>query len=318
MTLDPLVSIVIPVYNKGAFLRETLDSALGQSYSNIELVLVNDGSTDGSLGILEEYRSRFPDKIRLIDQANGGVSRATVVGISASKGDYIQFLDADDLLSADKVSKQIILLRDQPENFVATCEWKEFKDDPVQSRSMPYGVFQDFSPGLELLLRFWHHQEMMQPASYLTHRSLIKEAGPWDESLSINQDGEFFCRVLLHAKRVLYEGEGKVLYRSPGVGNVSQQKGYQAMDSLLKSFQAYESAVLPVEDSPRCRLALKKVYLKFIYDVFPGYPELIQKAEGLIQNQGATDPAYIGGPKFQKMSKLLGFKNALRLKRILK
>ena len=91
---EPLVSIIIPVYNKAAYVRETLESALGQTYPHIEIVLVNDGSKDESLSILEEFKSRYPDKIILINQENGGVSKATNVGIQASKGAYIQFLDA--------------------------------------------------------------------------------------------------------------------------------------------------------------------------------------------------------------------------------
>ncbi len=78
--MNPLVSIIIPVYNKAAFVRETLDSALGQTYPNIELVLINDGSTDGSLAILEEFQSKFPDKIILIDQVNGGYPRQPMLG----------------------------------------------------------------------------------------------------------------------------------------------------------------------------------------------------------------------------------------------
>lgn len=316
--MNPLVSIIIPVYNKGAVLAETLDSALGQSYPNIELVLVNDGSTDESKAILEAYQSRHPDKIILIDQPNGGVSKATNIGIQASKGEYIQFLDADDILSEDKILKQLKLLENQDSKVMASCEWVNFKEKIKEVSRLPYGVFKDFDSGLELLLRFWDHQEMNQPGVYLTHRNLIEKAGPWDESLTINQDGEFFMRVLLHAKKIKYEVDGKVFYRSPGYNNVSQQKGKEAMDSLLKSIQSYEKSVFQVEDSLKIRTALKKVYLKFIYDIFPEYPELVKKVENLILNLGVIEPTYIGGPKFQKMSKWVGFKNAIRLKNMLK
>lgn len=317
VTRGPLVSIVIPVYNKAAFVRETLDSALGQTYLNTELILINDGSTDDSLAILEEYQSKFPDKIILIDLGNGGVSKATNSGIKASSGDYIQFLDADDLISAEKIEKQIQLLSGKGRETVAICEWVNFKDDIYKYSRVPYGVFRDFGSGLDLLLRFWNHQEMHQPAVYLTHRDLINKAGPWDETLTINQDGEFFTRVLLHADQVLFEPQGKVYYRTPGMTNVSQQKSYKAMTSLLESFQAYEKVVLIVEDSLRVRIALKKVYQKFIYDVFPQYSDLIDKTEDLMNNLGVKELTYIGGPKFQKISKLVGFKNAIRLKRIL-
>lgn len=317
MMITPLVSLIIPVFNKGSFLRETLNSALAQTYSNIELVLINDGSTDDSFEILREYELKYAEKVRLIDSVNNGVSAATNLGIQEADGEYIQFLDADDLISPDKIERQIRLLTGKGPEVIATCDWVIFKDDIRQQKRVPYGVFQDFNSGLDLLLRFWNNQEMHQPAVYLTHRDLIHKVGPWDETLTINQDGEFFTRVLLHTDQVLYEPKGKVYYRTPGITNVSQQKGFKAMASLLESFQAYERAILIVEDSLRMRIALKKVYQKFIYDVFPQYPDLIEKAEELMKNQGVNDPTYIGGSKFQKMSKLIGFKNAIRLKRIL-
>ncbi|MBN3518747.1 glycosyltransferase family 2 protein [Algoriphagus lutimaris] len=313
--MNPLVSIIIPVYNKAAFVAETLDSALGQSYPNIELVLVNDGSRDGSKTILEACRSNFPNRVILIDQPNGGVSKATNIGIQASNGEYIQFLDADDILSEDKILKQIELLENQDSKVMASCEWVNFQEDITEFSRLPYGAFQGFESGLNLQLSFWNNQEMMAISSYLTHRTLIEEAGPWDESLTINQDGEFFMRVLLRASKVLFEPTERVYYRQPGISNVSQQKSEKAFASLLDSYQAFERNVLAVEDSHRVRKALKKVYQKFIYDCFPNYPHLVAKAEELMETLQVPEKTYIGGPKFQQLSRWIGFKNALRLKR---
>ncbi|MFN3802198.1 glycosyltransferase family 2 protein [Belliella pelovolcani] len=312
---DPLVSIIIPVYNKTSYIKETLESALAQTYLNTEIILVDDGSSDGSFEILQEYYEKYPDKIVLIDQENQGVSAATNKGIQAARGEYIQFLDADDLLTSDKIANQIKLLDAHSFSTITSCEWKIFKDNLKQAESMPFGVFQDFNSGLDLIIQFWNHQEMMAISSYLTHRSLIEKAGPWDESLTINQDGEFFTRVLLHADKVVYDSEGKVFYRTPGESNVSQQKTEKAMKSLIESYRCYEREVLKFEDSQRVRIALKKVYQKFIYDVFPQYPHLIKAAESHIKNLGIPQKTYIGGPKFQMVSKLIGFKNAVRLKR---
>lgn len=315
--MNPLVSILIPVYNKVEFVQETLDSALNQTYSNIEIILVNDGSTDGSLEILQQYADQYADKIILIDSPNRGVSAANNLCLHHAKGEYIQFLDADDILSLNKIERQIKIFKEKGSDSIATCEWVIFKNQINQINQVPYGVFQDFKTGLDLLLRFWNYQEMHQPGVYLTHRSIIEKAGPWDEKLSINQDGEFFTRVLLNSRYVFFEPVGRVYYRIPGSGNVSQQKSYRAMESLLNSYQAFQREALLTEDSSRVRIGLKKVFQKFIYDVFPQYPHLIEKAESLMENLGVAEKTYIGGPKFQKLSKYLGFKNALRLKRIL-
>lgn len=294
-----------------------MNSALAQSYPKIEVVLINDGSKDESLTILKQYQSKFPDKIILIDQANKGVSAATNVGIKASKGDYIQFLDADDLISSDKIENQINLLKGKPFTTVSSCEWVNFNNNIENFSKINYGVFQDFDTGVNWLLRAWNYQEMMADSSWITHRNLIEKAGPWDETLTINQDGEFFSRVLLQGNKILYEPHGKVYYREPGVSNVSQNKSEKVFSSLLNSYQAYELNVLSVEDSDRVRKALKKVYQKFIYDSFPNYPHLIAKAEGLMKALNVPDKTYIGGYKFQQLSKFVGFKNALRLKRFM-
>ncbi len=296
-------------------MTETIEAALEQTYPHTEIILINDGSTDKSLDILKQYQNKYPEKIILIDQKNQGVSVATNRGIKEAKGEYIQFLDADDLISSDKIQNQVGLLEDEEEGIIASCEWLMFRDNKADNFPIPYGVFQDFDSGIDLLLQFWNKQEMHQPAVYLTHRDWIEQAGPWDESLSINQDGEFFCRVLLKAGKVKYEQQGKVYYRTPGETNVSQQKSRKAWSSLLESYQCYQREVLQVEDSLRVRKALNKVYQKFIYDVFPKHSDLIAKAENHIQKLGISERTYIGGPKFQTLSKYLGFKNALRLKR---
>ncbi|MFO7826272.1 MAG: glycosyltransferase [Cyclobacterium sp.] len=317
MSVKPLVSIIIPVYNKALFIRETLDSALKQTYPQIEIITVNDGSTDDSLRILKEYAVQFPDRIKLVDSENQGVSAATNLGIQAAKGEYIQFLDADDILSRDKIEQQLNLLEGNGYEVMSSCEWKNFKKSVEETSLIPYKIFRDFDSGLEVLLRFWNHQEMMAISSWLTHRHLIEKAGPWNESLIINQDGEFFCRVLAHASQVLYEPKGKVFYRQPGQENVSQQKSTKAARSLLDSHISYEKIVLEIEDSHRVRTALKKVYLKFLYDTFPENPLLLSEAKNRIKQLGVKQSILIGGPKFQFMSKYLGFETALKLKRLI-
>jgi glycosyltransferase involved in cell wall biosynthesis len=314
--MNPLVSIIIPVYNKAPFVRETLESALGQTYPNVELVLVDDGSTDGSFEILKEYFAKYPDKIQLIDQENQGVSVATNVGIAAAKGDYIQFLDADDLLSPDKIANQVKLLEGNSPFTMTSCEWVNFKHDISQSSRLPYGVFKDYDSGMDWLLDSWNQQEMMADSSWLTSRALVEVAGPWDESLRINQDGEFFMRVLLQCEKVVFDSLSKVFYRTLNETSVSTQKSYLAAQSLLASFRKYQHEILQVEDTKRVRQALKRVYMKFIYDVYPMYPDLLKNAKELMWELGINERIFIGGPKFQMLSKWIGFENALRIKRL--
>ena len=313
----PLVSIVIPVYNKVSFIRETLDAALAQTYQEIEIVLVDDGSTDGSFDILKEYYGRNPDNIVLVDQENQGVSPATNKGIEVARGEYIQFLDADDLISSDKIEKQVNLLRDKGNLAMASCEWVTFRDSPDNHQRWGLNIYKDYAKPVEMLLDLYNHGEMMQPGVFLCSKELIAKAGRWNENLTINQDGEFFMRVLLQAELVLFEPEAKVYYRKPGATNVSQQKSHIASKSLLESYRCYEREFLKKEDSQRVREALAKNYLRFTYVTYPNYPDLIKQAEKEFNKFKFTHPVRIGGPKFQMMARWVGFKNAVRLKRLL-
>ena len=312
---SPLVSIIIPVYNKAAFVGESLESPLGQSYQNIEVVLVNDGSADGSLAILQEFKANYPDKIVLIDQVNGGVSKATNVGIAASSGDFIQFLDADDLMSPDKIQKQLELLEGKPKDVMAMCKWATFETNLNKLIEFDLGLYLGFSSGIDFLLQAWNSSEMMAISSYLTPRDLILKAGPWDENLTINQDGEFFCRVLLQCKGVFFEPKGKVYYRKPGESNVSQQKSYKAASSLLESYRCYEREILKKEDSKRVREAIARNYLRFSYVIYPNYSDLLEESYMDFKRIGVDSSVRIGGPKFQMITKLVGYKNALKMKR---
>lgn len=313
--LNPKVSIIIPVYNKVAFVRESIESALGQSYPNIEVVLVNDGSTDGSLAILQEFKANNPDNIVLIDQINGGVSQATNAGIAASSGDFIQFLDADDLMSSDKIHHQVEFLNSKPRGAMASSEWVSFSGNIESFNRFNLKIFKDYNFGIEMLIDLYDRSEMMQPGVFLTPRSVILAAGPWDENLTINQDGEFFCRVMLKCKGIFFEPRGKVYYRKPGENNVSQQKSYKAASSLLESYRCYEREILKVEDSKRVREAIARNYLRFSYVIYPNYPDLLEESFNDFRRIGVGNSVRIGGPKFQMVTKWLGYKNALKMKR---
>ena len=104
MTNTPLVSIVIPVYNREKYVGITLDSVIKQSYTNLEIIVVNDGSTDKSLEILKSYEL-VDKRIRVIDKVNAGVSVARETGMMVSTGDYIFYLDADDILDKSAIEK---------------------------------------------------------------------------------------------------------------------------------------------------------------------------------------------------------------------
>lgn len=131
MNSTPLVSIIVPVYNVSEFLPQCMDSLIRQSYHNIEIIAVNDGSTDNSLEILSRYAQKFP-QIKIISQANAGLSAARNTGIDASKGEYLCFVDSDDWMDIDTCQKAIEAV--QKNNVDIVC-WNYVKE--YRSKSIP-------------------------------------------------------------------------------------------------------------------------------------------------------------------------------------
>ncbi|MDG5814702.1 glycosyltransferase family 2 protein [Chitinispirillales bacterium ANBcel5] len=122
---QPLISVIIPVYNARGFLHECLNSVTHQSYRNLEIITVNDGSGDDSLNILKEYQAR-DSRIKIIDQSNEGVSSARNSGIKIAKGDYIFFLDADDFLSLETF-KEMVSYADEGKCVTVRCAIYKFR-----------------------------------------------------------------------------------------------------------------------------------------------------------------------------------------------
>lgn len=106
MKSNPLLSVIVPIYNTAEFLPECLDSILNQTYQNLEVICINDGSTDNSLSLLDEYASK-DSRIIIINKPNGGSSSARNAGIDIAKGDYITFVDSDDVVQLDTYEKNI-------------------------------------------------------------------------------------------------------------------------------------------------------------------------------------------------------------------
>ena len=134
MNNKPLVSLIIPVYNVEAYLRECLDSVINQSYSNLEIIIVNDGSTDGSLNVCEEYAAK-DERIRVISQKNGGLSSARNTGLDSAKGLYIGFIDSDDSVHTTFVECLMDAISESKSR-IAVCD---FSSDIKQLANMDNG-----------------------------------------------------------------------------------------------------------------------------------------------------------------------------------
>lgn len=311
--MPPLVSIIIPAYNAGPWLAQTLESALAQTWPNTEIIVINDGSRDITLATAKNFEVRG---VRVIDQPNRGASATRNHGLRLARGDFIQFLDADDLISPGKIAAQASLLAQRPAGTIAACAWGRFGDDPATAQFVDDAVFRDFLP-LDFLVLAGDTGAMMHPSSWLVPRAVADRAGPWDESLSLNDDGEYFCRVLLASAGMAFEPTGRSYYRSGLPGSLSQQRGERARRSQFRSLELITSALLTTEDSPRTRRAAANYFQRYIHDFFPAPADLMRQAAARVAAFGGSSlrrPPM--GPQTAALARLLGWKNVWRLKHL--
>ena len=181
----PTVSIIIPTYNRAWALEEAVDSVLAQDFEDFELIVVDDGSTDRTLGVLEKYRS----EIVLVVQKNRGVSAARNKGLDVARGRLIAFLDSDDLWLPGKLAVQVGFFRDRPDALICQTEevWVRngLRVNPKKKHKKPSGDI--FERSLALCL--------VSPSAVMLHRDLIDQVGRFDENLPACEDYDLWLRV---------------------------------------------------------------------------------------------------------------------------
>lgn len=319
MFREPEVSVIIPAHNAAESLAATLRSVCDQTWKPIEIIVVDDWSSDNTREVAEGFRS---SKIRLFPTPPGrsGACAARNVGLEQARGDYIQYLDADDLLSPAKIENQLRLLESLPSGYVASCRWGKFHDSITGIEMEDLPVFADFEP-LDWLLTAWQGGGMMQTACWLTPRSVAEKAGLWDETLPCNpaDDGEYFCRILLRSLGVRFCTDAEVYYRTPEEGNLSLVLSDAAVNALFMNCEHYREQALQIEDSERVRQALMVNYARFIYRFHPQYSDLINKARSRIHDLGFVKipPDATGGKSFRAIAAVAGFDTALKFRKLL-
>lgn len=308
---QPLVSIIIPCHNAEPWIAQTLDSAVGQTWRNREIIVIDDGSRDRSLEIARAY-APLPG-VRVFTQENRSASSARNRGLAEARGDYIQFLDADDLLHPEKVEIQMRRLLEAGPGHLASGEWARFEGDPGGAAFEEYPNHRDMD-GVEFLQVFFEETAMMQPAAWLAPRALLDAAGPWDERITLNDDGEYFSRVVLAAKRILYCPGARVYYRSGLKGSLSRRKDSRSLESLILANRLIVDRLLAADGSERSRAAAAYAWKWAAFELYPGRPDLCREAERECRRLGGSPRPMPAGPAFQRLARMLGWKLAKRLR----
>lgn len=180
----PMVSVIIPSYNRSQMLREAIKSVVSQDFRDFELVVVDDGSTDDTHAVLETY-----PEIQIVSQEHRGVSTARNAGVRAAHGDFLAFLDSDDLWRPSKLSAQVAFFKKNPA--AGICQTEEIwlrngvRLNPAKRHRKGSGMI--FERSVELCL--------VSPSAVMMRRTLFDEVGPFDESMPACEDYDLWLRI---------------------------------------------------------------------------------------------------------------------------
>jgi glycosyltransferase involved in cell wall biosynthesis len=309
---DPLVSICMAAYNSEDYVADAVDSALAQTWPNIEVVIVNDGSTDETPDILSAY-SKY-SKVKIIHQENQGHSVGMNRAYDESHGELIKFFDSDDLLSPKHVEKQVDRLNGS-RSHIASAEWGRFWDDPTEATFEPSPVWQDMGPVDWLVKSLEDARPMMQCAMFLIPKEILERSGLWKEQLSLINDFEFFTRVITHSEGVQFAPGARVYYRSGLEGSLSGRSDREAIESEYRSLVRGTRPLLDRENSTRSRRAAANMLQNFIYEHYPYHAELRARMRSRVEELGGSDLEPSGPPGFEMLRPILGWKAARRVER---
>jgi glycosyltransferase involved in cell wall biosynthesis len=280
----PLVSILIPAHNAEKWIAETIRSALAQTWERKEIIVIDDGSTDQTLAIARQFES---ESLRVFSQENQGAAATRNKAFSLSQGDYIQWLDADDLLASDKIARQMEALDSRStRRTLLSSSFGHFMYRPHRARFTPTALWCDLSP-TEFLLRKLEQRVYMQTAVWLVSRELSEAAGPWDISMISDDDAEYFCRVLLLSDGIRFVQEARVYFRSVGTMRLSYVgRSNRKLEALWRSMRLHVSYLRSLEDSEKVRAACIKYLQNYLIDFYPQRLDIVEQMHEVAKDLG--------------------------------
>jgi glycosyltransferase involved in cell wall biosynthesis len=306
--MKPLVSILIPAYNSEEWIADTLQSAIAQTWQRKEIIVVDDGSRDRTAEVARRFVSK---EVAVVSKENGGAAAARNQALQLSQGDYIQWLDADDLLAPDKIERQLAALGGvERKKILLSSPWAYFNYRTNHARFVATSLWQDLAP-VEWLLRKMGENLHMQTATWLTSRELAEAAGPWDTRLISDDDGEYFCRVLLASEGTRFVPEAKVFYRITSsnrwsyIGTSDKKKA-----AMLLSIKLHIQYLLSLEQSDRVRKACLTYMQTWLENFYPERPDIAAELQALAaQLQGHLEVPRLRW-KYAWMKPIFGWKTA--------
>jgi glycosyltransferase involved in cell wall biosynthesis len=303
-------SVVIPCRNAVEFIGATLASVLAQDHADLELIVVDDGSTDGS----GQEIARFGERVRAVTVPHGGACRARNVGLALATGDAVIFLDADDLLRPDTVGALTAELERAGASALIAAPWRRLKQVAKTWQPAPSGV-PDRAPDGDPL-RAWISGWFVPPCALLWPKQLLERVGGWDPELTVNQDGDLVMRALIAGARLVHVSTGESLYRLHGAERRSVSQGHGQADARSRA-RVLEKVVGALRTADRLeayRITLGRAYHDLARIYFDRFPELARACEREATALGGARS--VSGPLAHRLAyRLLGLAGKDRLAR---
>ncbi|TCL70745.1 hypothetical protein EDC14_100962 [Hydrogenispora ethanolica] len=225
------VSIIVPVYNVEKYIRKCLESLVNQTLKEIEIIVVNDGTTDGSQLIIDEFVSKYPDLVHSLIKENGGLSDARNFGIPYCKGEYIGFIDSDDYIRSDMYEKMYNKAKEENSDIVVCDYYKSYASKDELIKAKKYVDKKDMF--IDTLAAAWNK---------IYRRDLLVQTGVIFPKGLIYEDTEFFCKLIPYIEVASYVPEPFVYYvqRSGSIANTQNNKTaqiFQVLDNILDYYK---------------------------------------------------------------------------------
>jgi glycosyltransferase involved in cell wall biosynthesis len=311
--MKPLVSILIPAYNAGKWIEQTLESAVNQTWSNVEIIVVNDGSRDNTLQIVKRFESA---RVKIVDQENAGGSAARNAALAHAQGEYLQWLDHDDVLAPDKIAAQLRRTEAARNNRVLfSGPFGVFYYRPEKAIFRGGPLCQDLDPKDYFYLKF-SGNTYFQSSSWLVSRQLADLAGPWWNLRSPDDDGEYFCRVVAAAERICFVPDAKCFWRVGNYLSFSEARSAAALDAFYKSTCRSIEHYLALEETERSRRACVQFLQDRLILVYPERPDLSRQMSDLAVKLGGKLSAPTLSWKYGLIKSVFGWPAAKRASRL--
>jgi glycosyltransferase involved in cell wall biosynthesis len=277
--ISPLVSIIVPTYNDRDVVCDAIDCSLNQTYGNIEIIVIDDGSTDGTEQLLQE---KYGSRIKCIHQKNGGLSSARNVGIRHASGKYLQFLDADDLIDHNKVRVQVEGLQNVSGIALAYCDYVRTAIGGAvinfEGRMSP--VLQKEKPLDDLIMK-WETEVSIPPHCFLFDAAFFKGYGiAFDESLPTHEDWECWMNVFALDPTVFFIDKPLADYRirkaSMCVNRLKMREGFlMAIDKQIQKNSPNKEVVM--------KLYRRKKQVKYLYQDVSPVMRIIERCNPIVK-----------------------------------